>query len=120
MKREELQGQTATHTYHRRQPRYQGVPKTNAPTLEDAFNNFIESHHEVRTFLHGNADLDLAGVRFSNPFIRGIRFSLATGLHVIPAHERRHLWQAWHVRKSAEQVWERKTADSNSPLSRVR
>jgi len=29
-----------------------------------------------------------------NPFIRGVRFSLATGLHVIAAHERRHLWQA--------------------------
>src|SRR5436305_10225308 len=81
-----------------------------APTLGDAFDKFIESHHEVCTFLHGNADLDLAGVRFSNPFIPGIRFSLATGLHVIPAHERRHLWQAWHVRKSAEQVYGRKPA----------
>ena len=36
--------------------------------------------------------------------IRGVRFSLATGLHVIPAHERRHLWQAWRVRRAAEQA----------------
>ena len=31
----------------------------------------------------------------------GIRFSLATGLHVIPSHERRHLWQARRVREAA-------------------
>jgi hypothetical protein len=48
------------------------------------------------------AEIDLTGVRFPNPFIRGVRFSLATGLHVIAAHERRHLWQAWRVRQAAE------------------
>jgi hypothetical protein len=41
-------------------------------------------------------------VRFPNPFVRGVRFSLATGLHVIAAHERRHLWQAWRARRAAE------------------
>ena len=88
------------------------------PTLGDAFDKFIESHHEVRIFLHQNADLDLAGVRFSNPFIRGIRFSLATGLHVIPAHERRHLWQAWRVRKNAEHDAAIKSAAADSkPLA---
>jgi hypothetical protein len=40
-------------------------------------------------------------VRFPNPFIRGVRFSLATGLHVIAAHERRHLWQASRVRAAS-------------------
>jgi len=33
-----------------------------------------------------------------------VRFSLATGLHVISAHERRHLWQAWRVRQPAERA----------------
>jgi hypothetical protein len=33
-----------------------------------------------------------------------VRFSLATGLHVIAAHERRHLWQAWRVRQAAERA----------------
>jgi len=73
-----------------------------APALGDAFDKFIASHHDLQNFLRQNADLDLAGVRFVNPFIRGVRFSLATGLHVLPAHERRHLWQAWRVRKGAE------------------
>ena len=53
-------------------------------------------------FLRRYAEIDLAGVRFPNPFIRGVRFSLATGLHVIAAHERRHLWQAWRGRRGVE------------------
>jgi DinB superfamily len=76
-------------------------PRT-APALNDAITMFLASQNEVRTFLRTYADIDLAGVRFPNPFIRGVRFSLATGLHVIEAHERRHLWQAWRVRHAAE------------------
>lgn len=76
-------------------------PRT-APPLHDAFTAFLVSQEEVRTFLRTYANIDLAGVRFPNPFVRGLRFSLATGLHVIAAHERRHLWQAWRVRQAAE------------------
>ena len=76
-------------------------PRT-APPLADAFAGFRTSQDEVRAFLLEYADLDLAGVRFPTPFVRGIRFSLATGLHVITAHQRRHLWQAWRVRRAAE------------------
>jgi hypothetical protein len=76
-------------------------PRT-APALHDAMTAFLASQQEVHTFLRTYAGIDLAGVRFPNPFIRGVRFSLATGLHVIAAHERRHLWQAWRVRQAAE------------------
>jgi DinB family protein len=76
-------------------------PRT-APPLGDAFASFISSQDDVGRFLRTYAEIDLAGVRFPNPFIRGVRFSLATGLHVIAAHERRHLWQAWRVRRAAE------------------
>ena len=73
-----------------------------SPSLADAFARFLTSQNEIRDYLSANADLDLAGIRFPNPLIPGIRFSLATGLHVIIAHERRHIWQAWRVRRSAE------------------
>jgi hypothetical protein len=76
-------------------------PRT-APALVDAIASFLASQDEVRAFLRTYAEIDLMGVRFPNPFIRGVRFSLATGLHVIAAHERRHLWQAWRVRQEAE------------------
>jgi hypothetical protein len=74
------------------------------PSLEDAVRQFFASQNEVRAFLHRFANIDLAGVRFPNPFVRGLRFSIATGLHVIAAHERRHLWQAWRVRQGAERA----------------
>ncbi len=73
-------------------------------SLRDSIAQFLASHDEVRAFLRRYADTDLAGVRFPNPFVRGVRFSLATGLHVIAAHERRHLWQAWRVRQAAERA----------------
>jgi hypothetical protein len=70
--------------------------------LADAFAHFLASHNELRNYLATNADLDLASIRFPNPFLPAIRFSLATGLHVLAAHGRRHLWQAWRVRRAAE------------------
>jgi DinB superfamily len=75
-----------------------------ATPLATALASFRTSQDQVRAFLLEYADLDLAAVRFPNPFVRGIRFSLATGLHVITAHERRHLWQAWRIRRAAEAV----------------
>lgn len=78
------------------------VQPRESPSISDALAAFMASHPPVRAFLQAYADIDLAGVRFRNPFVRGVRFSLATGLHVIPAHERRHLWQAWNVRRAAE------------------
>jgi hypothetical protein len=75
------------------------VPRP-SPALRDAAAQFLASQAEVRAFLEKYADIDLAGVRFANPFIPGVRFSLATGLHVIAAHERRHLWQAHRVREA--------------------
>src|SRR5688500_7148919 len=73
-------------------------PRT-APPLADALAAFLSAHQEVLAFLRTYSGIDLAGTSFPNPFIRGIRFSLATGLHVLAAHERRHLWQAWNVRR---------------------
>ena len=69
-----------------------------APSLVDAYEAFRSSHQRVRTFVTANADLDLARVRFKNPLIGLIHFSLASGLHVITAHERRHVSQAERAR----------------------
>lgn len=71
-----------------------------SPPLADSLAAFLASQDQVRAFIRENADLDLASIRFVNPFVRGIRFSLATGLHVITAHDRRHLWQARNTRQA--------------------
>jgi hypothetical protein len=86
-------------TYSKRRAPRTIRPRT-APPLADAVRAFLASQDDVRRFLRTYADIDLSGVHFPNPFVPGIRFSLATGLHVIAAHERRHLWQAWNVRRS--------------------
>ena len=72
-----------------------------SPAFDDAFPSFLASHDDVRTFLLTYSGLDLSRIRFPNPFIPGVRFSLATGLHVLAAHERRHLWQARRVAQAA-------------------
>ncbi len=72
--------------------------------LSDAFAAFAVSQNKVRGFVETYADLDLAGVRFVNPLVGALRFSLATGLHVIAAHERRHLAQAWKARERLKQL----------------
>jgi hypothetical protein len=72
------------------------------PPLHQALAAFRLSQEEVRAFVREVADLDLASVRFVNPFHHVVRFSLATGIHVIAAHERRHLWQAWNVRRAMD------------------
>ena len=46
----------------------------------------------MRRFLRRYVDIDLPGVRFPNPFLRGVQFSLGKGLHVIAEHEPRHLF----------------------------
>ena len=69
-----------------------------APSLHDALDDFVTSHHDVRELLEANADLDLARIRFPNPFVPLLRFSLASGFHILTAHARRHLWQARRVR----------------------
>lgn len=73
-------------------------------SLAEAFADLVASQADFREFLFAQADLDLASIRFPNPFVRGIRFSIATGLHVIAAHQRRHLWQAWQVRRRLERI----------------
>jgi hypothetical protein len=70
--------------------------------LADAFTSFMAGQDQVRAYLYAYNEIDLASVRFPNPFMPGMRFSLATGLHIIVAHERRHLWQAWRAREAAE------------------
>jgi len=63
----------------------------------------------LERFLAGNASCrelvvrahhkNVNRIRFWNPFIPGIRFTVGTGLQIIVGHERRHLLQAERVRQ---------------------
>lgn len=42
--------------------------------------------------------LDITTIRVTSPFNASIRYSAYSALHILVAHERRHLWQAERVR----------------------
>lgn len=68
----------------------------------EALGHFIASIEAVRQFAIQTASLDLGSVRFKNPFLPGLNFTIATGLLIVAAHMRRHLWQADQVRRASD------------------
>jgi len=58
---------------------------------------FIASHNELRSLIHDAREINLNRIRFKNPFVSLLRFTVGTGILIIGAHDRRHLWQAKQV-----------------------
>ena len=73
-----------------------GRPETHK-SGEEILRAFIAAHDDLRSLIHETQDLDLNRIRFRNPFIGLLRYSVGTALLVIGAHDRRHLWQAKQV-----------------------
>jgi hypothetical protein len=65
---------------------------------DQALRSFVASHDAVRALVQESLELDLNRIRFRNPFVRLLSFTVGTGLLVILAHDRRHLWQAEQIR----------------------
>ena len=57
-------------------------------------------HDLARQLIADAATIDANRARFKNPFLPLVRFRVATGLFVIAAHDRRHLWQAEQVTRA--------------------
>ena len=64
---------------------------------EKVFADLRREHQEVQLLLSETVQLDLNRIRFRNPFIPILRFTVATGFLVMAAHGRRHLLQAERV-----------------------
>jgi DinB superfamily len=69
-------------------------------SLEQAQREFIASHEEVREVLKHWDKVDFNRARFRSPFAPVLRFTVGTGLLIINAHDRRHLWQADQVKQT--------------------
>ena len=65
---------------------------------------FIAAHDQTRRLVQQSRDLDLNRIRFRNPFLRLLPWTIGTGLLVIGAHDRRHLWQARQVLAAMERA----------------
>jgi hypothetical protein len=61
---------------------------------EQAFQELRRGHIEIQEMLAGTAQLDLNRIRFKNPFVPILRFTVSTGFLIMAAHGRRHLEQA--------------------------
>jgi len=61
--------------------------------------NFLTMQDEIRKRIRAANGVDLARAKLASPFIRSLKMGLGPCFEFIAAHERRHLWQAWQVRK---------------------
>jgi len=77
------------------------VTPTEGGDAQEARQAFLASHAPVRRVLEFWDRVDFNRVRFKNPLVPLIRFTVGTGLMVINAHDRRHLWQAERVQDAA-------------------
>jgi hypothetical protein len=59
---------------------------------------FLAGNEKARALVRRAAGYDVNHVRFRNPFIPLLRFSVGTGLELHSSHERRHLLQAERVK----------------------
>lgn len=76
------------------------LPPKSGPELLPAF---LAAHDEIRALVEESREIDLNRIRFVNPFVPLIRFTVGTGLMVVNAHDRRHLWQAQQVMEAMKQ-----------------
>jgi hypothetical protein len=84
---------------HRRLPAPKKIVPSLGKTRTQLAAEFGREQQRVRDLLLSAAALDLNRTRFVNPLLPLLRFSVGTGLLVIAAHERRHLYQAAAVRR---------------------
>lgn len=82
------------------------APRKIVPALgrngDEVKRDFFASKSETLDLLDQAASVDLNRVRFVNPFLSLLRFTVGTGFLVLVAHERRHLWQAERIRQRPE------------------
>lgn len=61
---------------------------------------FIASNARFREIIDHAREYDVNRVRFKNPFVGVIRFTVGTGFQIIARHNHRHLLQAERVKES--------------------
>ncbi len=80
------------------------APSKAAPSSEGnalkLFEAFLKSHDLIRAVVEDSRTVEVNRLRFKNPFVGVLRFTVGTGLMIINAHDRRHLWQAEQVKKA--------------------
>jgi hypothetical protein len=82
------------------------APRKATPIARQAdasiLDRFIASNAMTRDIIDRAREVDVNRVRFRNPYVPLIRFTIGTGLQIIARHNHRHLGQAERVKQSSE------------------
>ena len=79
------------------------APRKIAPAQHvdvSVLDQFLQSNVVARDLVRRASDYDVNRLRFRNPFVPLIRFTVGTGFEIVSKHQRRHLLQAEGVVKS--------------------
>ena len=79
------------------------APKKITPAARvepSVLDRFVRSNDAVRDLMHRARNCDINRIRFPNPFVPVIRFTIGTGFEVLSKHQNRHLLQAERVRNA--------------------
>lgn len=83
------------------------APKIYAPPRQpnlskpDLMSKFVAVHKSIEELVCRSNGLNLERVKTKTPVFSWMEFSLGARFALITAHDRRHLWQAWQVRRHA-------------------
>ena len=81
------------------------APKKIAPAAQvdtAIVDRFLRSNDDARALVQRASAYDVNRIRFRNPFIPIIHFTVGTGLEILTRHQHRHLLQAEGVRQSPD------------------
>jgi hypothetical protein len=68
-------------------------------SIEDTVARFLDMHHKGIGRVSQSRGLDVMRIKVQSPFTSWIRYALGFSFDLALAHERRHLRQAWQVRR---------------------
>jgi hypothetical protein len=71
-------------------------------SVEQTVSRFLGMHQELAYRLARCRGLDVSRVRVQSPFVAWMRHALGFSFDLALAHERRHLIQAWYVRRQIQ------------------
>jgi hypothetical protein len=79
------------------------APATIAPSQDvetSVVREFVLSNDLARNLVRRASDYDVNRIRFANPFVPLVRFTVGTGIEIAWRHQRRHLLQAERVTRA--------------------
>jgi hypothetical protein len=80
------------------------APKKIVPGAQvetSVLDRFLRANQATRELILQAGDYDVNRIRFKNPFLPALRFTVGTGLEIISKHEQRHLLQAERAKQSS-------------------